>query len=205
MSDVTIDMVNNHMQVHHKKAEDWKVTLVDTGEDSMTGGRLKRVWDYVKDEQVFFLTYGDGLSDIDIAATLAFHQKHGKLATVTAVQQPVRYGVLSLQGVQVTGFAEKPAGNEVLINGGFFVMEPEVFDYIDGDDTTWEKEPMQRLANEGKLCAFIHEGFWQNMDTLRDKMLLEELWRGGDAPWAIWNQNISKIKSEDRSPLSLVI
>jgi glucose-1-phosphate cytidylyltransferase len=186
MSDVTIDMANNHMQVHHKKAEDWKITLVDTGEDSMTGGRLKRVHEYVKDEPAFFLTYGDGVSDVDIAGTLAFHQKHGRLATVTAVQPPGRYGVLSLQGSQVTGFAEKPVGKEGLINGGFFVLSPACLDLIENDSTIWEHEPLAKLTQMGQLMAYEHTGFWQPMDTLREKNYLEELWVSGKAPWKKW-------------------
>ena len=186
MSDVTIDMANNHMQVHHQKAEAWKITLVDTGEDTMTGGRLKRIKEYVKDESAFFLTYGDGVSDIDITATLAFHKKYGKLATVTAVQPPGRFGVLNLEGNQVIGFAEKPVGKEALINGGFFVVSPKCLDLIENDKTVWEQEPLTRLTQMGELMAYEHSGFWQPMDTLRDKNYLEELWASGKAPWKKW-------------------
>ena len=186
MSDVTIDMANNHMQVHHQKAEAWKITLIDTGEDTMTGGRLKRIKEYVANDPAFFVTYGDGVSDIDIAATLAFHQKHGKWATVTAVQPPGRFGVLSLMGSQVTGFVEKPAGKEALINGGFFVLSPNCIDLIETDKTVWEQEPLTQLAQMGELMAFEHSGFWQPMDTLRDKNYLEELWASGSAPWKKW-------------------
>jgi len=205
-SDVHFDMKTNKVEFLNPKVEPWSVTLVDTGEQSMTGGRLKRVSQYIGDE-TFCMTYGDGVGDVDIPMSIETHMKNKALCTLTAVQPPGRFGafLLSANNPMVSHFHEKPLGDGAWINGGFFVMEPEVFDYIDGDDTTWENEPMQRLANEGKLCAFIHEGFWQNMDTLRDKMLLEKLWLGGDAPWAIWNPNFAKLKSEDRSPLSLVI
>jgi glucose-1-phosphate cytidylyltransferase len=186
MSDVTIDMANNRMQVHHQKAEAWKITLVDTGEDTMTGGRLKRIKEYVADESAFFVTYGDGVSDIDITATLAFHQKHGKWATVTAVQPPGRFGVLNLKGNQVIGFAEKPAGKEALINGGFFVLSSKCLDLIENDKTVWEQEPLAQLTQMGELMAYEHSGFWQPMDTLRDKNYLEELWASGKAPWKKW-------------------
>jgi glucose-1-phosphate cytidylyltransferase len=186
MSDVTIDMANNHMQVHHQKAEAWKITLVDTGENTMTGGRLKRIKEYVKDESAFFLTYGDGVSDIDITATLAFHQKCGKLATLTAVQPPGRFGVLNLQDSQVIGFAEKPAGKEALINGGFFVLSPKCLDLIENDKTVWEQEPLTQLTQMAELMSYEHYGFWQPMDTLRDKNYLEELWASGQAPWKKW-------------------
>ena len=186
MSDVTIDMAKNHMQVHHQKAEAWKITLVDTGEDTMTGGRLKRIKEYMTDESEFFLTYGDGVSNIDIKATLAFHQNHGKWATVTAVQPPGRFGVLNLMGNQVTGFAEKPAGKEALINGGFFVLSPKCIDLIENDKTVWEQEPLTKLTQLGELMAYEHSGFWQPMDTLRDKNYLEELWASGQAPWKKW-------------------
>jgi glucose-1-phosphate cytidylyltransferase len=186
MSDVTINMATNHMQVHQKKAEDWKITLVDTGLDSMTGGRLKRIKEYVKNESAFFLTYGDGVSDIDITATLAFHQKHGKWATVTAVQPPGRFGVLNLKDSQVIGFAEKPAGKEALINGGFFVLSPKCLDLIENDNTVWEQESLVQLTHMGELMAYEYSGFWQPMDTLRDKNYLEELWASGKAPWKKW-------------------
>lgn len=186
MSDVTFDMANNEMEVHQKKAEPWKITLVDTGDDSMTGGRIKRVHKYVKNENSFFLTYGDGVSDVDISASLAFHEKHGNLATVTAVHPPGRYGVLSMQGERVTGFAEKPVGKAGLINGGFFVLSPKCLDLINDDSTIWEHEPLVHLAQSGELMAFEHNGFWQPMDTLRDKNLLEDLWSSGNAPWKKW-------------------
>ena len=189
MSDVTFDMAHNRMEVHHKHAEPWKVTLVDTGDDSMTGGRLKRVADYVKDEPAFCFTYGDGVSDIDISASIAFHHLHGKLATVTAVQPPGRYGALTLRGDAVQGFTEKPRTGDVgggLINGGFFVLSPQVLARIADDSTSWEGEPLAGLAAEGQLMAFEHTGFWQPMDTLREKNLLEELWLSGKAPWKRW-------------------
>jgi glucose-1-phosphate cytidylyltransferase len=186
MSDVTIDMANNQMQVHHKKAEDWKVTLVDTGEESMTGGRLKRVAEYVQEDKSFFLTYGDGVSDVNIAESLAFHEQHGKWATVTAVQPPGRFGMLSMHEQQVIGFAEKPVGKEGFINGGFFVLSPKCLDLIDNDTVSWEHEPLGRLVQMGQLMAYEHHGFWQSMDTLRDKNLLESLWATGNAPWKKW-------------------
>nr|WP_315236769.1 glucose-1-phosphate cytidylyltransferase [uncultured Albidiferax sp.] len=186
MSDVTFDMASNRMEVHHKHAEPWKVTLVDTGDDSMTGGRLKRVADYLKDEAAFCFTYGDGVSDVDITASIAFHQQHGKLATVTAVQPPGRYGALRMEGDVVQGFTEKPRGDGGLINGGFFVLSPQVLDRIPGDNTSWEAEPLAGLAAEGQLMAYEHTGFWQPMDTLREKNLLEELWSSGKAPWKRW-------------------
>ena len=186
MSDVTFDMAHNRMEVHHKHAEPWKVTLVDTGDDSMTGGRLKRVADYVQDEQAFCFTYGDGVSDVDIGASIAFHQQHGKLATITAVQPPGRYGALTMQGQTVKGFTEKPRGDGGLINGGFFVLSPQVLNRIAGDSTSWEAEPLAGLAAEGQLIAYEHTGFWQPMDTLREKNLLEELWLSGQAPWKKW-------------------
>ena len=186
MSDVTIDMTTNQMQVHHKKAEPWKITLVDTGNDSMTGGRIKRVQEYVQNEKSFFLTYGDGVSDVDISGSLSFHENHGKLATVTAVKPPGRYGVLSMQGEKVMGFAEKPVGKSGFINGGFFVMSPKVVDYIDGDRSLLEQEPLQKLARDQQLAAYKHSGFWQPMDTLRDKSQLENMWQSGKAPWKLW-------------------
>ena len=186
MSDVTFDMASNRMEVHHKHAEPWKVTLVDTGDDSMTGGRLKRVADYLQDEAAFCFTYGDGVSDVDITASIAFHQQHGKLATVTAVQPPGRYGALRMEGDVVQGFTEKPRGDGGLINGGFFVLSPQVLDRIAGDATSWEAEPLGSLAAEGQLMAYEHQGFWQPMDTLREKNLLEELWLSGKAPWKRW-------------------
>ena len=184
MSDVTFDMVQNRMEVHERYVEPWRVTLVDTGQDTQTGGRLKRVRDYVGDE-TFCLTYGDGVSDIDIGATIQFHREHGKLATVTAIQPPGRYGALNLEGDAVRGFQEKPAGDGAWINGGFFVLNPGVFDYIEGDMTSWEAQPLQQLALDGQLVSYRHSGFWQAMDTLRDKNHLEELW-GKHAPWKVW-------------------
>ncbi len=186
MSDVTFDMTNNTMAVHQQNAEPWKVTLVDTGDDTLTGGRLKRVADYIKDEEAFCFTYGDGVSDVDIGATIRFHQQHGKLATVTAVQPPGRYGALERSGDQVTGFVEKPRGDGGLINGGFFVLSPKCLDLIDGDQSSWESAPLTQLAKTNQMMAFEHRGFWQPMDTLRDKNLLEELWDSGKAPWKIW-------------------
>jgi len=186
MSDVTFDMQLNEMRVHHKKAEPWRVTLVDTGEDTLTGGRLKRVAEHIQGEQSFCFTYGDGVADIDISAEIVFHNQHGKLATVVAVQPPGRYGALERSGNQVTGFIEKPRGDGGLINGGFFVLSPKVLDYIDGDQTSWEGAPLTQLAEQGELMAFEHTGFWQPMDTLRDKNQLEDLWSTGKAPWKNW-------------------
>ena len=186
-SDVTFDMVTNKMEIHERHAEPWRVTLVDTGDDSLTGGRLKRVGQYLKDEEAFFFTYGDGLSDVDLTALMAFHRSHGKLATVTAVQPPGRYGALDLHeqqnGQQVRGFIEKPKGDGGWINGGFFVLSPKVLPYIAGDDTSWESDSLPRIAAEGQLMAYEHQGFWQPMDTLRDKQHLDGLWESGNAPW----------------------
>lgn len=186
MSDVTFDMANNRMEVHQKHAEPWRVTLVDTGEETMTGGRLKRVEAYIKDEDSFCFTYGDGVANVDISAAIAFHQGHGKLATVTAVQPPGRYGALTRDGDMVRGFTEKPRGDGGLINGGFFVLSPRCLDRIGGDDTSWEIGPLAGLADEGQLMAFEHTDFWQPMDTLREKNLLEDLWQSGKAPWKVW-------------------
>jgi glucose-1-phosphate cytidylyltransferase len=186
MSDVTFDMEHNHMEVHQRKAEPWRVTLVDTGEGSMTGGRLKRVADYLKNEEAFCFTYGDGVSDVNISEEIAFHKQHGKLATVLAVQPPGRYGALQLDGSRVAGFSEKPRGDGAPINGGFFVLSPKCIDLIAGDHSSWEGEPLSRLATDGQLEAFEHEGFWQPMDTLREKNLLEDLWASGKAPWKVW-------------------
>jgi glucose-1-phosphate cytidylyltransferase len=186
MSDVTFDMVKNVVQVHQKKVEPWHVTLVDTGENTMTGGRLKRVSDHLRDEDFFCFTYGDGVADIDISRLVEFHRTHGKLATVTAVRPPGRYGALQIDGTRVTGFAEKPRGDGGLINGGFFVLSPKVLDYISADETPWESSPMEHLSYEGELMSFEHSGFWQPMDTLRDKNHLEELWSAGKAPWKTW-------------------
>ncbi|WP_419902622.1 glucose-1-phosphate cytidylyltransferase [Kiloniella sp.] len=183
MSDVTFDMQSNKMDVHHQKAEPWRVTLVDTGDTTMTGGRLKRVAEYVKEEKAFCFTYGDGLSDINITKQIEFHKRHGRLATVAAVQPPGRYGALKLNSDEVEGFTEKPRGDGGLINGGFFVLSPEVMSMIEDDQTTWEAEPLETLAHEGQLMAWKHNGFWQAMDTLRDKNLLEDLWSNKKAPW----------------------
>jgi glucose-1-phosphate cytidylyltransferase len=184
MSDVTFDIGANTMEVHHKKAEPWHVTLVDTGELTQTGGRLKRVANYIEDD--FCMTYGDGVGSIDIAAAIAFHAKHGKLATMTAVQPPGRFGALDFDGTQVNLFLEKPQGDGGWINGGFFVLKPQVLDLVHGDATLWEKGPLETLAKQGQLQAFFHPGFWQPMDTLRDKNHLEELWATGNAPWKSW-------------------
>ncbi len=186
MSDVTFDMANNEMQVHQRNAEPWKVTLVDTGERSMTGGRLRRVADYIRNDDAFCFTYGDGLSNVDIRASIDFHRGHGKWATITAVQPPGRYGAIRRDGERVTAFTEKPRGDGALINGGFFVLSPAVLDLIEGDASSWEAEPLTELARQGQLMAFEHDGFWQAMDTLRDKNLLEDLWQSGRAPWKKW-------------------
>jgi glucose-1-phosphate cytidylyltransferase len=186
MSDVTFDMRSNRMEVHRKRAEPWNVTLVDTGDDSMTGGRLRRVADYVRNDEAFCFTYGDGVSDVDISASIEFHKQHGKAATLTATFPPGRFGALDIQGQQVRQFMEKPRGDGAMINGGFFVLSPRVLDYLDDDSTVWEQQPLQRLAADGELMAFQHPGFWQPMDTLRDKHLLEELWTAGKAPWKSW-------------------
>ena len=186
MSDVTFDMTNNQMQIHENNAEPWKVTLVDTGDNTLTGGRLKRIAPYVQDETAFCFTYGDGVADIDISAEIAFHRQHGKLATVTAVEPPGRYGALQVDGITVTGFTEKPRGDGGLINGGFFILSPKCLDLIDGDQTSWEGKPLTTLASSGQLAAFEHRGFWHPMDTLRDKNFLEALWNRGEAPWKVW-------------------
>ncbi|MCP5081971.1 MAG: glucose-1-phosphate cytidylyltransferase [Alphaproteobacteria bacterium] len=187
MSDVTFDMRNNEMQVHQRHAEPWQVTLVDTGELSMTGGRLKRVRDHLDEDQPFCFTYGDGVADINIADELSFHESHQKLATVAAVQPPGRYGALVMDGQKVESFSEKPRGDGNLINGGFFVLSPKCIDLIADDSTPWEGDPMNMLAAQGELMAFEHEGFWQPMDTLREMNLLEELWASGNAPWKVWS------------------
>lgn len=186
MSDVTFDMVNNDMQVHHRNAEPWRVTLVDTGEDTLTGGRLKRVANYLKNEDAFCFTYGDGVADVDITALIHFHHQHQKLATVTAVQPPGRYGALNMHEQHVKGFTEKPKGDGGWINGGFFVLSPECINYIQNDKSSWEGEPLTQLAKQEQLMAFEHTGFWQPMDTLRDKNQLEELWASNQAPWKVW-------------------
>jgi glucose-1-phosphate cytidylyltransferase len=185
MSDVRFDMKHNQMEVLQRHVEPWRVTLVDTGEQTITGGRLKRVRDYL-DNEPFCFTYGDGVSDVNIRALLDFHLSHGKAATVTAIQPPGRYGALDMNGSEVRNFQEKPAGDGAWINGGYFVLEPSVIDLIDGDNTAWEAEPMIQLAQQGNLQAFAHRGFWQAMDTLRDKNLLEQLWASGNPPWKVW-------------------
>jgi glucose-1-phosphate cytidylyltransferase len=185
MSDVTFDMAHNRMEVHQASAEPWRVTLVDTGDDTMTGGRLKRVAAYVGDDD-FCFTYGDGVSDVDIGKLIQFHQSQGTLATVTSVQPPGRFGSLDIERGKITGFKEKPQGDGGWINGGFFVLSPRVIDYIENDSTTWERKPLEKLASEGQLSAYKHEGFWQPMDTLRDKVMLEDLWTSGKAPWKSW-------------------
>jgi len=186
MSDITFDLEHNTIHVRKERTEPWRITLIDTGEGTLTGGRLKRVADYVEGEDEFCMTYGDGLSDIDISATITFHREHGRLATVTAVKPPGRFGALELEGQRVTGFVEKPTGDEGLINGGFFVLDPHCLDLIDGDDTTWEDEPLTRLATGDQLRAYEHHGFWQPMDTVRERNLLEDLWASGGAPWKTW-------------------
>jgi glucose-1-phosphate cytidylyltransferase len=186
MSDVTFDMKANEMIVHEKRAEPWKVTLIDTGDESMTGGRLKRVADYVKDEEFFFFTYGDGVADIDITKSIKFHRSHGKAATLTATYPPGRFGALQIEDGQITEFLEKPQGDGGMINGGYFVLSPKVLDCLVDDSTTWEQEPLRTLATDGELMAYEHHGFWQPMDTLRDKQHLESLWQSGKAPWRIW-------------------
>lgn len=187
MSDVTFDMQNNQMHVHNHRAEPWKVTLVDTGEDSMTGGRLRRVREYIADDELFCFTYGDGVGDIDITASIAFHRQHGRLATLTATVPQARFGALEIDGQLIRNFKEKPKGDGNLINGGFFVLSPKVIDYIADDSTVWEQQPLKQLAADRQLMAFEHLGFWQPMDTMRDKVMLDELWHSGKAPWKIWN------------------
>lgn len=188
MSDVTFDMKNNKMDIHQNNAEPWRVTLVDTGEHTMTGGRLKRVADYLDNED-FCFTYGDGVSDVNIHALIAYHQQQKTLATLTAVQPPGRFGSLQLDKEKITGFQEKPQGDGGWINGGFFVLSPKVLDYISSDDTSWEKFPLECLAKEQQLGAFFHSGFWHAMDTVRDKSYLEELWATGRAPWQVWDKD----------------
>ncbi|VVE74092.1 nucleotidyl transferase [Pandoraea anapnoica] len=186
MSDVTFDMSNNRMEVHQRYAEPWRVTLVDTGEATMTGGRLRRVREYVEGDDAFCFTYGDGVSDVDIARLVAFHKEQKVLATLTATYPPGRFGALDIHDDRVSTFKEKPKGDGGLINGGFFVLSPKVIDLIDGDETIWEQKPLEILAARNELAAFAHEGFWQPMDTLRDKTHLETLWASGDAPWKVW-------------------
>jgi len=185
-SDVTFDLGANKMEVHHLNTEPWKVTLIDTGENSMTGGRLKRIADYVNKEESFCFTYGDGLSDVNITSLIEFHNNHGKLATVTAVLPPGRFGDLNIDGKKVVGFMEKPLGDGNMINGGYFVLSPKCLDLIENDTTVWEDKPIKELTNNGQLMAYVHKGFWQPMDTLREKIILDELWTSGNAPWKIW-------------------
>lgn len=186
MSDVTFDMKANHMEVHQSVAEPWKVTLVDTGDQTGTGGRLKKIAPYVEGDERFCMTYGDGLSDVDISASAAFHQKHGGRVTITAVQPPARFGALGMNGTQITSFQEKPGGEGGWINGGFFILSPEALDEIHNDAWMFEREPMESLTAKGQVHAFRHNGFWLAMDTLRDKQRMEELWAGGKAPWKVW-------------------
>ena len=186
MSDVTFDMVSNKMEVHQQYAEPWKITLVDTGDNTLTGGRLSRVKSFIENEDAFCFTYGDGLSDIDIAKSVDFHFRHGKLATITAVQPPGRYGAIEQRNGLVKGFVEKPRGDGGLINGGFFVLSPKVLEFIENDQSSWEGVPLTTLAEIDQMMAYEHDGFWQPMDTLREKNLLEDLWSSGNAPWKIW-------------------
>jgi len=186
MSDITFDMGSNSMQVHQRNAEPWKVTLIDTGESTMTGGRLKKVAEYLEGEDAFCMTYGDGVSDVNITELIAFHRSQNVKATLTATLPPGRFGALDLLGAKVNSFREKPQGDGAMINGGFFVLSPQVIGYINDDNTIWEREPMEQLAKEGQLAAYHHQGFWQPMDTLRDKQLLEGLWQSGKAPWKVW-------------------
>ncbi|AZO70860.1 MULTISPECIES: glucose-1-phosphate cytidylyltransferase [unclassified Mesorhizobium] len=185
MCDVTFDIANNQMTTHQSRAEDWKVTLIDTGDETMTGGRLRRVRQFIG-EETFCFTYGDGVGDVDITATVEFHRRHGKLATLTAATPPGRFGALNLDGHDVRSFQEKPKADGGVINAGFFVLEPQVIDRISGDATVWEREPLETLASDGQLAAWRHEGFWQPMDTLRDRNQLEALWASGKAPWRVW-------------------
>lgn len=187
MSDVTFDIQNNQMEVHQNKAEPWRVTLLDTGEHTMTGGRLKRIRDYIGGDD-FCFTYGDGLSDVDIGALIKFHQQSGKLATMTATQPPGRFGAISVEKNMVTKFQEKPSGDSAWVNGGFFVLSPKVIDLIAGDETTWEKEPLEQLTEKGELQAWFHRGFWQPMDTMRDKVYLEQLCTDKNTPWKVWEK-----------------
>ena len=186
-SDITFDIQQNKMSIHQQHAEPWKVTLVDTGEDTMTGGRIKRIHDYVKDEEIFCLTYGDGVSNVNIKKLIDFHKSEKVLATLTAVIPPGRFGALEIKDSRVNQFKEKPQGDGALINGGFFVLSPKIMEYLKDDETIWEREPLEKIAKEHNLAAYVHEGFWQPMDTQRDKNYLEELWQSGKAPWKIWS------------------
>jgi len=185
-SNVTFDMRENKMEVLEKNAEPWRVTLIDTGDDTMIGGRIKKILPYVGQDEAFCVTYGDGVADINITESIAFHRREGRLATVTATQPPGRFGAINYDGARVTGFQEKPRGDGGWINGGFFVLSPKVGDYIEGDSTVWEREPMINLANESQMSVFFHDGFWHPMDTLRDKRYLEDLWLSNKAPWKKW-------------------
>jgi glucose-1-phosphate cytidylyltransferase len=186
MSDMTLNMSDNSVIIHNNFAEDWKITLVDTGEETMTGGRMKRIHEHVKDDESFCFTYGDGVANVDITKLIEFHKAHGKLATLTATKPPGRFGALHMEGDLITQFQEKPDGDGSFINGGFFVLSPKVISGIDGDKTTWEQEPLKNLAKSGQLVAYKHQDFWQPMDTLRDKVQLEEMWQAGKAPWRVW-------------------
>jgi glucose-1-phosphate cytidylyltransferase len=186
MSDVTFDLAENRMEVRHRHCEPWRVTLVDTGEHTQTGGRLRRVREYVGDD-TFCFTYGDGLSDVDVSSLIRFHREQRRLATVTAVQPPGRFGALDIAGARIMRFEEKPQGDGAWVNGGFFVLEPDAVDYVSDDATVWEREPVERLARDAQLSAYTHRGFWQPMDTLRDRTLLEGLWQSGRAPWKVWS------------------
>ena len=186
-SDLTVDLATGQSKVHDGQKLDWRVHLVDTGQATQTGGRIRRFRDWVGADPAFMVTYGDGVGDVDLPALLAFHRSHGRLATVTAVRPPARFGGIRLEGGRVAGFAEKPQAGEGWINGGFFVLNREVLDYIAGDDTIWEREPLERLTAEGQLMAYCHEGFWHPMDTLRERNVLEELWASGRAPWKVWD------------------
>ncbi|NDH68819.1 MAG: glucose-1-phosphate cytidylyltransferase [Gammaproteobacteria bacterium] len=187
MSNVTIDMSNNTMKVHQRNAEPWKITLVDTGENTMTGGRVKRIAEYIDANEDFCMTYGDGLGNVNITELIAFHKTQHVKATLTATRPPGRFGALNIHGNLVNSFMEKPQGDGGMINGGYFVLSPKIFDYIAGDSTIWERDPLEHLSQEGNLAAYQHNGFWQPMDTLRDKIYLEELWRSGKAPWKVWS------------------
>ena len=186
-SDITIEAKSGKIVFHNNKAEDWSITLVDTGTDTMTGGRIASVSQHLEDESAFCMTYGDGLSDVDISKTIEFHNKHGKLATVTAVKPPARFGALNIENSTVTSFEEKPTGQDGLVNGGFFILSPKVIDYISGPGCIWEEEPLNDLASQGELMAYIHNGFWCPMDTVRDKNYLNNLWNRDNAAWKVWN------------------
>jgi glucose-1-phosphate cytidylyltransferase len=189
MSDVTFDMQKNSMTVHHQTAEPWKVTLIDTGEHTMTGGRLKRIASYVEGEECFCFTYGDGVADVNIVKLIEFHRSHGGSATLTATYPPAKFGAIAIQNGRVLSFKEKPKGDGGMINGGFFVLSPKIFSLLEGDEAVWEKEPLETLSSDGNLFAFEHHGFWHPMDTLRDRQYLESLWSSNRAPWKVWQEN----------------